>query len=89
MLTITTANWFSVILQGFVDSSYRLIDIYVGWPAKVHDARVFANSSIYIKGENGDLIPNNTTKTFWSGHSTGAPWRCSITFAALTNEALF
>ena len=39
-------GWYSVILQGVVDHSYRFIDINVGWPGSVHDARVFAHSSL-------------------------------------------
>ena len=30
-----------LILQGLVDSDCRFLDICVGWPGKVHDARVF------------------------------------------------
>ncbi|XP_048590712.1 protein ANTAGONIST OF LIKE HETEROCHROMATIN PROTEIN 1-like [Nematostella vectensis] len=50
-------GWYSIILQGAVDSRYRFIDINVGWPGKVHDARVFSNSSIFTKGQNKTLFP--------------------------------
>ena len=43
-------NWkgfYAVTLQGLVDSNYRFVDIFVGWPAKVHDARVFRNSPLF------------------------------------------
>ena len=39
-------GWHLIILQGCVDNKGRFIDIYVGWPGRVHDARVFANSSL-------------------------------------------
>ena len=37
-------GWHSIILQGTVDHAGRFIDVYVGWPGRVHDARVFSNS---------------------------------------------
>ena len=37
----------AVTLQGLVDSNYRFVDIFVGWPAKVNDARVFKNSPLF------------------------------------------
>ena len=32
--------------------------MYVGWPGQVHDARVFANSSLYQRGQSGNLLPD-------------------------------
>ena len=55
-------GWYSIVLQGAVDSFYRFIDINVGWPGKVHDARVFANSSIGVKAGNGSLFPEEMEK---------------------------
>ena len=37
------------ILQGSVDNKGRFVDIYVGWPGRVHDARVFDNSTCFNK----------------------------------------
>ena len=51
-------GWYSVILQAVCDHRYRIWDIDVGWPGKVHDARVFANSAIYRAGEAGVLFPD-------------------------------
>ena len=47
----------SIILQGLVDHQYRFLDINVGWPGSVHDARVFANSELYSKAERKTLFP--------------------------------
>ena len=49
-------SYYSVIMQGLVDFCGLCMDIYVGWPGKVHDARVFVNSSLYLKG-----MSNNRT----------------------------
>jgi hypothetical protein len=35
-----------------------MLAIYIGWPGRVHDARVFINSSLYRRGESGRLFPN-------------------------------
>ena len=52
-------GWYSIILQGVVDHSYRFIDINVGWPGSVHDARVFAQSSIVKRITDGTLLPDS------------------------------
>ena len=44
-------------MQGVVDNKGLFTDIYVGWPGRVHDARVFANSSLYRKGQSKSLFP--------------------------------
>ena len=53
-------GWYSVVLQGLVDHKYCFTDIYVGWPGSVHDARVFANSDLYHKGQRGTLFPKSS-----------------------------
>ena len=37
-------GWYSMIIQGLVDANYRFLDVCIGWPGSVHDARVFAHS---------------------------------------------
>ena len=49
-------------MQGVVDTAYKFIDINVGWPGKVHDARVFANSAIFNNGEASKLFPETKAK---------------------------
>ena len=45
-------------MQGLVDHMGRFMVVCIGWPGKVHDARVFANSEFYRKGINGSLFPD-------------------------------
>ena len=47
----TRKAWYSIILQAVVDSNYTFIVIYIGWPAKVQDARVFAAPLCLRKGK--------------------------------------
>lgn len=54
---------YSIILQAVVDHRMRFWDINVGRAGKIHDARVFALSSLYQRGINGTLFPN-WTETF-------------------------
>ncbi|CAL9685020.1 unnamed protein product [Knipowitschia caucasica] len=56
-------GFYSIILQGVVDYRLRFWDINVGWPGKVHNARVFSESSIFREGQSGTLLPN-ITETF-------------------------
>ena len=51
-------GWHSIILQRTVDHQGRFIYVYVGWPGRVHDDRVFANSSLYQRGQNGSFLPD-------------------------------
>ena len=53
-------GWHSIVMQGTVSHLGQFVDIYVGWPGRVHDARVFANSTLYKKGQSGVLLPNWT-----------------------------
>ena len=53
-------GWYSLLIQGVVDHSYCFIDINLGWPDSVHDARLFANSPIYKKITEENLLPCRT-----------------------------
>ena len=50
-------GFYSLIMQGVCDHQYIFRDINIGWPGRVHDARVFANSEIYLKEDCGTLFP--------------------------------
>lgn len=55
-------SFYSVIMQAMMDFQGLFLDINIGWPGKVHDARVFANSSLYRKANSDTLFPNWTCK---------------------------
>ena len=42
------------------DNKYIFRDINIGWPRRVHDARVFVNSEIFHKGETSTLLPKSS-----------------------------
>ena len=52
-------QFYSIVMQAVVDSSYMFIDIYIGWPGSVHDACVLANSPLFHKAENDLLLPHS------------------------------
>lgn len=51
-------GYYSIILQAVVDSYGQFIDVTVGWPGSVHDARIFTNSRIYDRMQNNSLFPD-------------------------------
>ena len=48
----------SVVIQALVDHQHRFMNVNVGWPGSVHDARILSNSEVFEKGESGTLTPN-------------------------------
>ena len=51
-------GYHSDLMQALVDHQEIFMDIYIGWPGRVHDACVFSNSDLLHKGQNGQLLPN-------------------------------
>ena len=51
-------GWHFIILQGTVDHRGHFADVYIGLPGRVHDAHVFANLSLYQRGQSGNLLPD-------------------------------
>ena len=55
-------GWYSIVLQGVVDHNYLFTDVIVGWPGSVLDARVLANSHLYSKAINKEILNSNSIK---------------------------
>ena len=51
-------GYYSILMQALVDYRGIFMNINVGWPGKVHDARVFSNSSLFKKANDGTLLPS-------------------------------
>ena len=54
-------GFYSIQAQAVCDHRCIFTNLTVGWPGKVHDARVFANSSIFRRFDGGGLV-NNSVK---------------------------
>jgi hypothetical protein len=55
-------GFYSIIMQAVVDNNGLFLDAYIGWPGKVHDARVLVNSTLYKKAITNNLLPNCTRR---------------------------
>ncbi|CAM5127478.1 unnamed protein product [Eretmochelys imbricata] len=55
---INRKGYFSIVLQALVDHKGHFTNINVGWQGKVHDARIFRNSGLFQKLQEGTLFPD-------------------------------
>ena len=53
-------GWYSILVQAVVDHNYLFTDLYIGWPGSVHDARVLANSGVYQKANNKEILQGDS-----------------------------
>ena len=51
-------KFYSILIQAVVNSCGRFLDVNIGWPGKVHDARVLVNFSFYQSQVSGRLFPD-------------------------------
>ena len=49
-------SFHSIVLQGVADASLSFMNITVGWPGSVHNARVLRTSKLYRAGVEGKLF---------------------------------
>ena len=47
----------SIVLQALVDQQYRFLNVYMGWPGSVHNARIFSYSQVFKKEHLKRLCP--------------------------------
>ena len=60
-------------MHALISYDYTFLAIYIGWPGRVHDARVLTNSRIFQDTEAGNLLPN-ITKSINFCSSQGIEW---------------
>ena len=58
----------SIIMQAVVDHRGIFTDISIGWPGRVHDARVFANSDLFLRVQ--WKLVSRLEKAFWQCRCT-------------------
>ena len=51
-------GYYSIVAQVVCDHEYKVMSVTAGWPGRVHEARVFVNSSICRQGNAGTLFPH-------------------------------
>ena len=70
---VNRKGWYSIILQAVRDRNNIITNMNVGWPRRVHDARVFGNSGLFYKGETNDLFQQKTKKLVCPGKEIAMP----------------
>lgn len=60
----------------------------MGWLGKVHDARVFSNSSLYERGQSGKLFPHITEQFAGVDVPVVMLGGCMISPTAMFDEAI-
>ncbi|CAM5085083.1 unnamed protein product [Eretmochelys imbricata] len=51
-------RYFSMVMKALVDHKGRFTNTNVGWPEKVHDARIFRNSGLFEQLQEGTYFPD-------------------------------
>ena len=52
-------GWDSISVQAVVDHKYMFCDVCVGWPGRVHDTQVVANSALFNKANQRIVMAGN------------------------------
>jgi hypothetical protein len=67
-------GYYSLIMQGVCDNKYIFRDINIGWPERVHDARIFVNSEFVHKGETSTFVLCSRSLVSSSDHAAPRFW---------------
>ena len=59
---VNRKGYHSILMQAVVDANYLYMDVVIGWPGSVHDARVFSNPEIFKKGDENKLFHPDLTR---------------------------
>ena len=59
---INRKDYHSIALQGDVDNNYMFRDVFMGWPGKSHDARIFKNSPLYQECLQRTFLPRTLSR---------------------------
>ncbi|XP_015904841.2 uncharacterized protein [Parasteatoda tepidariorum] len=51
---------YSMLLQCIVDANYKFWDINVGWPGNVPESRILTNSTLWLRGQDRKLFPEDS-----------------------------
>lgn len=52
---INRKNWYSINVQAVCDANCKVMDVVASWPGSAHDSRIFRNSALYQKLQQGQL----------------------------------
>ena len=59
---INRKGYHSIVLQGIVDNNYIFRYVFLGWPGKSHDARIFKNSPLYQECRQRTFSPRTLSR---------------------------
>ena len=59
---VNRKGFHSIIMPAVTDCNYMFRDVVIGWPGSVHDARVLSNSTLFTKGNEKRLFPDDHVK---------------------------
>ena len=73
----------SIVMQAVTDCNYMFRSVIIGWPGSVRDTRILSNSTIFTKGSEKRLFPNDLVNKNWRSRnstlSLGRPSLPSLT----------